>query len=432
VPVTLTGQRTLPIRPSSLLRALTWPFRVQKHVLISWQQPHQVAGEDTALLGTIGLVLAHALERAATYEQTRRRADRLEAELLPGQPPALVGVEAAATYRTASGQRVAGHWYDTIALPGGRTLLAVGDVHNDDAADSLEGAISMGILRHAVLTYAEQDLPLDEILARLTDSALRLSQRGPAVTASCLLVEYDATTGRCAVASAGHAPPILLQPGAGPASLGVPVGERIGLAQLPAEVVETRLPDGAVLVLSTAGLLGHSGSESGSDTGPLIEAIHRHSTAAPLPADGGGTLWLAALIESVTGVLLGKRPADVAMLAVSTRRVPHRHMAAWELPRTAQSAAAARNAVAHTLAGWGLQEVTESAELIVSGLVGNTVRYARGIDDAGSGQDGEVIRLRLLNLARILGRARRVMCRPWSPACIPPWNRTGNRSRLGG
>ena len=357
--------------------------------VISWKRPRKVAGDDTAVLSTIGLVLAQALERAAAYEETRHRADRLEAELLPGRLGPLVGVTAAALYRTAAGQ-IAGHWYDTIRRPGGRTLLVAGDVHS--ITDSLEAAITMGILRHAVLTYAEQDLPPDEILAHLTDSALRLSRRGPAVTATCLLVEYDATTGRCAVASAGHPPPILLAPGADPTVLAVPAGDPIGIAQLPAEVAETTLPDGAVLLLHTAGLLDYAQA----DPAPLIEAIRRH--AAAVPADGTEA-WLTGLCEAVTGDVLHGHPADAAVLTASTRRVPDGHIASWDLPRTAESAATARNAVARTLTDWGLQDSAESAELIVSELVGNCVRYARGIDVGGvPGEHGEIIRLRLLLL----------------------------------
>lgn len=345
--------------------------------------------------GHAAVSMVDVTEQTRAEEQTRRRADRLEAELLPGRPPSLTGVNAAALYRTASGQRVAGHWYDTLPLPGGRTLLAIGDVH--DITDSLEAAITMGILRHALLTFAEQDLPLDEILARLTDSALRLSQRGPAVTASCLLVEYDATTGRCSMASAGHAPPILIRPGAEPAALGMPVGQPIGAAQLPAEVTEMDLPDGSVLVLHTAGLLGHAGG--GSDPAALIDAVHRHAPGAAVVA-GGSTAWLASLCEAVTGDLLGGHPADAAVVAVSTHRIPDQDVAVWDLPRTPESAATARTAVAYTLAGWHLDDVAESAQLIVSELIGNTVRYARGIDDTDgdSDIDGEVIRLRLLNL----------------------------------
>ncbi len=357
--------------------------------VISWTKPRKVAGDDTAVLSTIALVLAQALERAAAYEETRHRADRLEAELLPGRPGPLIGMTAAALYRTAG--QLAGHWSDTIRRPGGRTLLVAGDVRS--IADSLEAAITMGILRHAVLTYAEQDLPPDEILAHLTDSALRLSRRGPAVTATCLLVEYDATTGHCAMASAGHPPPILLAPGADPTVLAVPVGDPIGIATLPAEVAETTLPDGAVLVLHT-GLHDHPDE----DADPVIEAIHRHTTATPVPA-ASTEAWLTGLCEAITGDLLHGRPADAAVLAASTRRVPDGHIASWDLPRTAESAATARSAVARTLTGWGLTDVAESAELIVSELVGNTVRYARGIDVGDvPGEHGEIIRLRLLNL----------------------------------
>jgi anti-sigma regulatory factor (Ser/Thr protein kinase) len=65
----------------------------------------------------------------------------------------------------------------------------------------------------------------------------------------------------------------------------------------------------------------------------------------------------------------------------------------WDLPRTAESAATGRDAVAEILKTWGASAFEDSAALIVSELVGNTVRYGRGTDAAA-----DIVQLRLLLL----------------------------------
>lgn len=178
----------------------------------TWREPRNFTPDDRALLGTVGVVIAHALRAAAAYEEAQRRAEHLQQELLPGPLPHLPGLASAVRYRSdATG--VGGHWYDVVPLPGGRVLLAVGDV-----TAGPDETVAMGILRQSVLTMASQDLPPDELLAHVGDVAQRLGTRlgGAAVTATCLLAHYDPTLGVCTLASAGHAPPVLLSPGRPP------------------------------------------------------------------------------------------------------------------------------------------------------------------------------------------------------------------------
>ncbi|WP_335976209.1 SpoIIE family protein phosphatase [Streptomyces sp. CA2R106] len=344
--------------------------------VIGWSASRPFTEDDKTLLGTVGVIIAQALGNARLYESARHRAERLQQELLPGRLPDTVGLRAVARYRTADGQELGGDWYDTIALPGGRTLAVIGDV----LGHGLEQAIAMGIIRHAALTVAALDMPVDEIMAHLNDVVVRLAPRvdDPVVCATCLLALYDPTSGSCSIASAGHAPPIALEPGGRARRLTIPSGPPLGMAQVPAQVTETVLAEGTVLVLYTDGLLG----SRAPDAEELTEAVGRYAAAEPPPAGGGpARRWLAALCDAVVAQLPPDpyRQDDAVLLALSTERVPADRMSAWDLPWAPESAGRARDLTAAELASWHLDDLTDAATLIVSELIGNTVRHAVGL-----------------------------------------------------
>lgn len=66
-------------------------------------------------------------------------------------------------------------------------------------------------------------------------------------------------------------------------------------------------------------------------------------------------------------------------------------MAAWPLPRDPKAAGQARHHVRGQLADWGLDDLAPTTELLVSELVGNVVRHAKG-----------PVRLRLLYGAELI------------------------------
>ncbi|WP_202232407.1 SpoIIE family protein phosphatase [Actinacidiphila reveromycinica] len=356
--------------------------------VIGWSAPRRFTEDDKTLLGTVGVIIAQALGNARLYESARHRAERLQQELLPGRLPDTVGLHAVARYRTADGQELGGDWYDTIALPGGRTLAVIGDV----LGHGLEQAIAMGIIRHAALTVAALDMPVDEIMAHLNDVVVRLAPRvdDPVVCATCLLALYDPTSGSCSIASAGHAPPIALEPGGTARRLTIPSGPPLGMAQVPAQVTETVLAEGTVLVLYTDGLLG----SQAPDAERLTEAVARHAGGAPVPVGGErAERWLAAMCDAVVAQLPPDpcRQDDAVLLALSTERVPEDRMSAWDLPWAPESAGRARDLTAAELAAWHLDDLTDAATLIVSELIGNTVRHAIGMvpGPAEGGEGGE-------------------------------------------
>ncbi|WP_333769062.1 SpoIIE family protein phosphatase [Streptomyces sp. IBSBF 2435] len=358
--------------------------------IISWPAPRDFAEREKTLLGTVGVIIAQALGNARLYEEARRRAERLQQELLPGDLPDTVAVRSAARYRLAAGEEVGGDWYDTIPLPGGRTLAVIGDVKGH----GLEQAIAMSIIRHAALTVATLDLPIDEIMAHLNDVAGRL---GP-LTATCMLVLYDATTGDCRIAGADHPPPIVIRPGGKAREADLPAGQPLGQAQVPAPVTETVLPEGSVLILYSDGLL----DTANRDAAPLTDLLTRYAATAPLPADASRRgPWLDTLCDTINEQLPPdpERQDDAVLLAMAVGRVPARRIAAWDLPRTPESAQRGRTLAAEELAAWDLGDLTETATLIVSELIGNAVRHAVGIGtDVGDDVAG-FLRLRLLHLA---------------------------------
>jgi serine phosphatase RsbU (regulator of sigma subunit) len=346
------------------------------------------------------VIIAQALANARLYEEARHRAERLQEELLPGELPATTEVQAVARYRPADGREVGGDWYDTIPLPGGRSLAVIGDV----VGHGLEEAISMGILRHAALTVAALDLPVDEVLAHLNDVAVRLGARAgePAVSATCLLVLYDPTTGSCSIASAGHPAPVLLAPGREPVPLDIPAAPPLGLGQVPAQVTEVRLAEGSVLVLYTDGLLG----VQAPDVSRLTSAVARYTAVRPLTTQPAGPAarrsWLDGLCDAVTGELPAEsqRHDDAALLILSMGRVPEKDIASFDLPWAAEAAARARELASERLTEWGLEGLAETASLIVSELFGNAVRHAVGIEPEpaapgtdGAGTDGDLAAL---------------------------------------
>ncbi|UWE11393.1 SpoIIE family protein phosphatase [Actinacidiphila bryophytorum] len=354
--------------------------------IFTWGEPRQFTADDRSLLGTVGVVAAHALRAASALEKARHRADRLERELLPGPLPELPGIKAAVRYRT-NGPGVGGHWYDVIPLPGGRVMLVVGEV-----SASPDDAVAMGILRQLVLTMAALDMPPDDVLAHVGDVAVRLGRRlgGGAVTATCLLAVHDPTTGRCTVVSAGHVPPVLVCPGQPPAPLEMPVGDPVGVAQVPAQAIDLDLPAGAVVVLA-----GGAASDAAGSPGRLVDAIARRLELTPAPApEGAEGEWLEGLCDAV----LPPGHEDLVLLALAAGRLPAAHIGEWVLPRVPGSARTSREHVADMLADWGRTGLADTVELVASELVGNTVRHARGIGVDAADPSPGTIRLRMLNL----------------------------------
>ncbi|MEU6313300.1 SpoIIE family protein phosphatase [Streptomyces sp. NPDC047014] len=181
------------------------------------------------------------------FSQEHELALMLQRTFLPASLPRSPGVELAVRYLPAvTTAEIGGDFYEAVDTPDG-LLLAVGDV----AGHSLQAAVVMGQLRHALRAYAAQGHPPHVLLKHL-DHLLRLHQ--PGWTTSLCIALIEPGNRRLHLANAGHLPPLLLPPGGPPRFLrehGPILG--IGLPHPPASTHE--IEPGSRLLMITDGLV---------------------------------------------------------------------------------------------------------------------------------------------------------------------------------
>jgi serine phosphatase RsbU (regulator of sigma subunit) len=133
----------------------------------------------------------------------------LQRSLLPSDLPVPDGLDVAVRYVPA-GRHVAagGDWYDLVPLDGPQVGLVVGDV----MGHGIEQAAVMGQLRLGLRAYLLEGHPIDQTVAR-TDRLLR--SLGGRQTATLVLGVIDTDAHTLTLASAGHPPPLLVEPGDG-------------------------------------------------------------------------------------------------------------------------------------------------------------------------------------------------------------------------
>ena len=352
---------------SALLVPLLVGGRVLGVLTVVRQRVDAYSDDDIRLVEDLAVRMATAVDNAVRYRQERDTALMLQRSLLPRSLPALPGLQVAHRYLPGTaGAEVGGDFYDVLALPGGKVGLVVGDVMGRGVA----AAAVMGQLRAAVRAYAVVE-QRPAVLLQLVDAAAG-SLEQTAIT-TCLYGVFDPVARTLRLASAGHLPLMVLHRDGGGEYVELEPGPPLGVAgQKPVEV-EVDVPDGAVLLLFTDG---------------LVEGRHQ-------PVEEG----LLALRNAVSGVqgldvetlcdtllrAMGRdsRPEDdSALLAVATGSAAvvaadddvHLHLAGHlsEVQR-ARHLTAQRARVAAVDA--------EDAELLVTELVTNALRHGGpGVD----------------------------------------------------
>ncbi|MFD3925753.1 SpoIIE family protein phosphatase [Streptomyces sp. NPDC058614] len=357
---------------------LTAAGRVLGSCTISFDHPCRLTGEERALLIAISGLVAQALDRARLYDSVHTRAQELQRGLLPRVLPQLPACASAARYLPAGhDMEVGGDWYDVIPLSSGQVALVIGDV----MGHGLSEAATMGRLRTAVHTLADLELPPDEVMGRLNDI---VSDLGEDSYATCLYAIYDPTTLLCTFVRAGHPQLVVVHPDG---SVHIPEqapDPPLGAVEPPFETVELPLPEGSLLVLYTDGLVESARRDFDEGLACLTGLLDT--------AHSGG-------LDQVCDVLMtGLLPADqqdidddATLLVVRVHALRPDQIASWELAEDPRAAGEARKHVREQLAEWDLDELTMSTELIVSELVGNVVRHAKG-----------PIQLRLLRSAELV------------------------------
>ncbi|PRX01835.1 UNVERIFIED_ORG: serine phosphatase RsbU (regulator of sigma subunit) [Actinomadura viridilutea] len=305
------------------------------------------------------------IESARRYSRERATALTLQRSLLPTGLSAPSTVEVHHRYLPGSSLiEVGGDWYESMALPGARVALVVGDV----AGHGVRAAVTMGRLRTALHTLAGMDLPPAEALERLDSLMGSLGEREPHF-ATCVYAVYDAVTGRCEAASAGHLPPLLVPPG-GPASyLDMRPAPPLGVGAGPIVSREFAVEDDTLLVLYTDGLVENRSRDIDDGLARL------RSVFGP----GARRRSLESLCQaSLDGVYDDRHRDDIAMLVARLRRIPADAHVSWDLPGDPAAIRRARGLVRDRLARWDLPELADSTALLASELVTNAIRHAGG------------------------------------------------------
>ncbi|WP_420711078.1 SpoIIE family protein phosphatase [Streptomyces sp. NRRL S-337] len=312
---------------------------------------------------------AVCIDNARRFTREHAMAVTLQESLLPRGLPEQSALDLAHRYLPAQ-TGVGGDWFDVIPLPGARVALVVGDV----VGHGLHAAATMGRLRTAVQNFSTLDLPpdellgfLDELVNRIDEEAIAANDEATVAGATCLYAIYDPSSGRCALARAGHLPPALVHPDGTVAYPDLPASPPLGVGGLPFESVELLLPEGSNLVLYTDGLVEDRNHDIDTGMHQLATALaHRDRTPQET-------------CEAVLGALLPDRQRDdIALLVARTRLLPPDRIAEWEVPAEPAAVAEARANLTRQLLEWGLEEEVFTTELILSELVTNAIVYASG------------------------------------------------------
>ncbi|MFB7757341.1 SpoIIE family protein phosphatase [Streptomyces sp. NPDC056121] len=339
--------------------------------LMRWENPHPFDEDDLLLVEELVSRAAVCVDNARRYARQQQAALALQTSLLPHDLPDLSAAEFAHRYLPADAEAgVGGDWFDVIPLSGARVALVVGDV----VGHGIHAAASMGRLRAAIQTLADLELPPDELLARVDDYVVRLSEEADATTngelivgATCLYAVYDPIERTIVVARAGHPGPAIAHLDDPVEFPDIPAGPPLGLGGLPFESVEIPLAEGSVIALYTDGLIEAAARDIDIGFERLCFALAHPDRP------------LEEICDTMISALLPDRPFDdVAFLIARTRALSSDCVASWDVPSDPSAVHTARERTAHQLAIWHLDEIVFVAELIVSELVTNAIRHATG------------------------------------------------------
>ncbi len=305
------------------------------------------------------------IDNARRYSRERATALTLQRSLLPTGLSAPSSVEVRHRYLPGSKMiEVGGDWYESIALPGGRVALVIGDV----AGHGVQAAVTMGRLRTAIHTLAMLELPPAQTLQQLDELMRELGVREPHF-ATCVYAVFDAVSGILEVASAGHLPPLLVRPDDTIEFLDVSPSPPLGVGTGPILSRSIQIEDGSLFVLYTDGLVENRTRDIDEGLRLLGEVFGPGAAASPLED------LCRASLASVYG---DDQRDDIALLIARLNRLsPDRHVS-WTLPPELTSARRARDLIRRPLTRWNIAELIPVTELLVSEMITNAVRYAQG------------------------------------------------------
>jgi len=257
--------------------------------------------DDVTLLQLAADRAALAIDNASISEQ-RAVTAIMQRTLLPDALPEVPGIRLSAKYLPAgSGVKIGGDWYDVFQLSNGRVVFVIGDV----VGRGVLAASVMAEIRMALRAYLVQGHQIAEVVSMLNELLVSMGRSRGATLA---IFELDPESEELEAVSAGHLPPLLIEPG-GAAQLleqtrGLPVGVRSGYRY---QACRYRFPIGSRLLLYTDGLIERR-DES------IEEGFQRLTVAAQAAAQRSDS----SFADRVYRALIDEAPLedDVALLAI--------------------------------------------------------------------------------------------------------------------
>jgi len=322
--------------------------------------------DDVTLLQLAADRAALAIDNARVSEQ-RAVTEIMQRTLLPDTLPQIPGMRFSAKYLPAgSGIKVGGDWYDVFQLANGRVAFVIGDV----VGRGVLAASVMAEIRTALRAYMAQGHKLAEVVSMLNDLLVSMGRsRG----ATLSILELDPEAEELEAVTAGHLPPLLIEPDGETRLLeqthGLPVGVRTGHSY---QACRYPFPTGSRLLLYTDGLIERR-EES------IDEGFRRLTTAAHAAAQRTDSSFADRVYRS----LLDETPLedDVALLAVET--APLEDTLDITLPARPNVLGGLRNTLGRWLRAVGAQE-NELFDIALSAseAATNAIEHAYGARQA--------------------------------------------------
>ena len=261
-------------------------------------------------------------DNARRYSREHATALTLQRSMLPTGLSYPSSVEVRHRYLPGSKLiEVGGDWYESIALPGGRVALVVGDV----AGHGVRAAVTMGRLRTAIHTLAMLELPPADSLQQLDELMHTLGEREPHF-ATCAYADlrrgraararspWPATCRRCSCSRTAATNCSTSRP-----------RRRSASATARSRAASSQIEDGSLFVLYTDGLVENKGRDISDGLARLrsIFGAGLADQAARGPVQGhAGRRVLRPSARRHRGA------------AGPARRLPEDHHATWTLGRS--------------------------------------------------------------------------------------------------
>ncbi|MFJ2478466.1 SpoIIE family protein phosphatase [Streptomyces sp. NPDC087659] len=328
--------------------------------------PRDFPPEERAVLSMMAGLLGAAVERVELGAKQREIAEYLQTGLLPSALPETERLTTAARYRPATAtSRVGGDWYDVIRLSEERAVLVVGDVEGH----GLESAAVMGQVRTAVTAYATESHRPAVVLDR---AGRLLAQLGTHLIVTCCVVALDTVDGAAEVALAGHPAPLVQLPNGSVGLLDAPSNLPLGVfAPDSYQGREHTLEPGSILMLYSDGLVDWNSDDPEIRAQALLTASHGQADC--------DLQRLADRILAEVSATQERRDDAVLLLARyegagtdDTLRTGSLHIHRRDL----QGVRVARTFVDDQLSSWGLEELTDTLQLVISEIVTNALIHA--------------------------------------------------------